>query len=192
MANERITQENENFKNIDYTGKTLRDLEFFNCCFVECNFTKSNLRGIKFEDCTFQDCNFSMTDIEGTGFRNATFIGCKILGIDFMRCNKFMFSFKFDNCIMHFCTFFGTKLTKTHFIKCDLKEVDFSETDLSLAVFANTDLNGTKFSNIILEKADFSSATNFAIDPELNKVKKAKFSTFQLEGLLYKYELEIV
>ena len=27
---------------------------------------------------------------------------------------------------------------------------------------------------------------------ELNKLKKAKFSTFQLEGLLYKYQLDIL
>jgi uncharacterized protein YjbI with pentapeptide repeats len=150
------------------------------------------LKGIKFEDCTFQDFNFSMTDIEAAGFRNATFIGCKFLGIDFIRCNKFMFSFKFDNCIIHYCRFFGTKLTKTHFKKFDLKEVDFSETDLTLAVFASTDLTGTKFSSTILEKADFSSATNFNIDPEFNKVKKAKFSTLQLGGLLYKYQLDIL
>jgi uncharacterized protein YjbI with pentapeptide repeats len=133
-----------------------------------------------------------MTEIEGVGFRNATFIGCKILGIDFTRCNKFMYSFRFDSCIMDYSTFYGTKLQKTSFIKCSLKEVDFSEADLSSSLFTNTDLTGTKFSNTVLEKADFSSATNIAIDPELNKLKKAKFSAFQLEGLLYKYQLDIV
>ena len=103
-----------------------------------------------------------------------------------------MFSFRFDNCIMDYCIFLGTKLKKTHFIKCSLKEVDFSEADLSSSLFTNTDLTGTIFSNTILEKADFTTATNFSIDPEFNKLKKAKFSVFQLEGLLYKYQLDIL
>lgn len=191
MANEIVTHENKDFKNIDYSGKTLRNREFYNCEFIACDFTKSDLRGNIFEDCTFQNCNFSMTEIEGAGFRDSTFIGCKIIGIDFSRCNKFAFSFKFEHCIMDYCTFFGTKLKNTHFIKCSLKEVDFSESDLSSAVFESTDLTGAIFSNTILEKADFRSATNFAIDPDINKLKKAKFYASQLEGLLHKYQLNI-
>ena len=92
---------------------------------------------------------------------------------------------------MDYCTFFGTKLKNTHFVKCSLKEADFTESDLSSAVFNDTDLTGTRFLNTILEKADFRNAKNFAIDPEFNKIKKAKFSAFQLEGLLYKYQLII-
>ena len=149
------------------------------------------MRGNIFEDCCFQDCNLSMTEIEGVGFRNTIFTGSKMLGVDFTRCNDLMFSFRFDNCIMDYCTFFGTKLKKTHFIKCSLKDVDFSETDLSSALFTNSDLTRARFSNPILEKADFRSATNFTIDPESNKVIKAKFSALQLEGLPTKYQLDI-
>lgn len=191
MSNKIITYENEAFENVNHSEKALRNKEFYNCKFIGCNFTKSDLRGNSFEDCIFKDCNFSMTEIEGVGFRNILFTGSKILGIDFTRCNKFMFSFRFENCIIDYCTFFGTKLKKTHFIKCSLKETDFSEADLSSVEFTNTDLTGAKFSNTMLEKANFRSATNFTIDPEFNKLKKAKFSSFQLEGLLYKYQLDI-
>lgn len=132
-----------------------------------------------------------MTTIYDAGFRNATFKNCKILGVDFTRCDKFMFSFSFDNCIMDYCTFYGTKLKNTKFLQCSLKEVDFTETDLSSAHFTKSDLTGAIFSRTILEKADFRSASNFSINPEFNKLKKAKFSAFQLEGLLYKYQLDI-
>jgi fluoroquinolone resistance protein len=191
MANDTTIHEHKEFKNIDYTEKILRDREFIKCKFVACIFTKSDLRSNSFEDCIFEECNFSMTVIDDTGFRNATFNGCKIFGVDFTRCSKFMFSFKFENCSLDYCTFFGTKLKKTNFIKCSLKEVDFSSADLSAAVFTNSDFLGAKFSNTILEKADFRNATNFSIDPEFNKLKKAKFSPLQLEGLLYKYQLDI-
>lgn len=73
-----------------------------------------------------------------------------------------------------------------------MKDVDFTEADLSLAIFTNSNLTRARFSNTILEKADFSSATNFSIELESNKVKKAKFSAFQLEGLLHKYQLNIL
>lgn len=191
MANNIVFHEFKQFENIDYSCESLRDREFYKCKFIGCNFTDSDLRGNSFEECTFEDCNFSMTKIEGAGFRDVVFIGCKILGLDFSQCNRFMFSFKFDKCIMDYCTFYGTKLDKTHFIKCSLREVDFTEANLSASYFTESDLTGALFSNSNLEKTNFRSAINFAIDPEFNKMTKAKFNSFQLEGLLYKYGLDV-
>lgn len=98
MLNETITHDGEKFENIDFSEKILRNREFYKCEFVRCNFMKSDLRGNSFEDCNFKDCNFSMTDIDGLGLRNVKFSGSKLLGIDFTRCNEFIFSFEFDNC----------------------------------------------------------------------------------------------
>lgn len=191
MENDITVHDRKEFKNVDYTAKKLRDREFIKCKFDACIFTKSDLKNNSFEDCIFENCNFSMTIIDDTGFRNASFNGCKILGVDFTRCSKFMFSFKFENSSLDYCSFYGTKLKKTHFINCSLKEVDFSNADLSAAIFTNSDFTGAIFSNTILEKADLRGATNFAIDPEFNKLKKAKFNSMQLEGLLHKYQLDI-
>ncbi len=191
MGNELTTHERKTFTNIDYTEKTLRDREFYKCIFMGCNFTKSDLIGNSFEDCNFENCNFSMTIIKGAGFRNATFKDCKIIGIDFSECNRFLFSFSFDSCTVEYCTFFGTKLPKTKFDKCSLRETDFTEVNLSGSVFSECDLTGTVFANTILEKVDFRTATNYSINPEINKLKKAKFSGFNLEGLLHRHQLDI-
>jgi hypothetical protein len=43
-----------------------------------------------------------------------------------------------------------------------------------------------------MEKADFRSAFNYSINPEINRIKKAKFSLTGLQGLLGKYDIEIV
>jgi fluoroquinolone resistance protein len=43
----------------------------------------------------------------------------------------------------------------------------------------------------LLEKADFRTAYNYSIDPEKNRIKKAKFSIFGVTGLLDKYDIEI-
>ena len=43
----------------------------------------------------------------------------------------------------------------------------------------------------MLEKADFRGAINYSIDPELNQLKGASFSTAGLGGLLGKYGIRI-
>jgi hypothetical protein len=42
-----------------------------------------------------------------------------------------------------------------------------------------------------LEKADFTTAYNFQIDPDLNRVAGAKFALQSLPALLTKYKLRI-
>jgi uncharacterized protein YjbI with pentapeptide repeats len=82
-------------------------------------------------------------------------------------------------------------MKKASFVDCSLKEVDFAEVDLSMATFSNCDLLNASFMRTILEKADFRTARNYSFDPELNKIKKAKFSHPGVAGLLTKYNIDI-
>lgn len=191
QSNGPVVHEHKTFTDVDYAEKRLINREFLKCEFVGCDFSKSDLRGNDFVDCHFRQCNFSMVTLDGAGFRDARFTGCKILGVDFSRCNSFMFSFTFDECLLDYSTFFGTKLRKTTFQDCSLKEVDFTEVDLTASVFRNCDLTATRFLQTNLEKVDFRTALNFSIDPDGNKMKKTKFSAMNLAGLLYKYNLDI-
>ena len=92
---------------------------------------------------------------------------------------------------MDYAVFMAKKMPETHFEGCRLKEVDFTQCDLSKAVFDKCDLEGAVFDRTILEKADFRSAENYRIDPENNRIKKAKFSVLGLEGLLGIYDIDI-
>jgi len=74
----------------------------------------------------------------------------------------------------------------------NLQEVDFAESDLSEALFDNCDLSRATFDQTNLEKADFSTAYGFMIDPELNRVKKAKFSITGLNGLLERHQIVVI
>ncbi len=60
------------------------------------------------------------------------------------------------------------------------------------ADFRGADLSGTLFHNCDLSKADFSTAVNYNIDPGTNKIKKAKFSLFEVLGLLSVFDITIV
>ena len=69
--------------------------------------------------------------------------------------------------------------------------MDFTEADLTSSLFDNCELAGARFERTILEKADLRTSRNYSIDPELNKIKKARFSYPGVLGLLSKYEIDI-
>jgi uncharacterized protein YjbI with pentapeptide repeats len=72
-----------------------------------------------------------------------------------------------------------------------LQDADFAEADLTSALFDNCNLAQAVFDNTTLEKADFRTSYNFFIDPESNRLKKAKFSIEGVVGLLGKYDIII-
>jgi uncharacterized protein YjbI with pentapeptide repeats len=114
-----------------------------------------------------------------------------MLGLRFDNCNSFGLSLRFENCSLNHSSFYGVKIKKTTFKKAQLQEVDFTESDLTSSLFEDCDLARATFGNTILEKTDFRTAYNYSIDPERNRIKRAKFSLTQVVGLLDKYDIDI-
>jgi len=114
-----------------------------------------------------------------------------MLGLYFENCNQFGLSFSFDNCNLTHSSFYQTILKKTIFKNSQFHEVDFAECDLTSCVFDNCDLAKATFKNTILEKVDFRTSFNYSINPEINRIKKAKFSLSGIVGLLDKYDIQI-
>jgi fluoroquinolone resistance protein len=165
--------------------------EYENCIFNSCDFAGSDLSGFKFTDCTFNSCNFSLAKLSKTSFRDVNFNGCKMLGLRFDACNEFGLSFSFDGCQLNHSSFYKTKIKKTVFKNSQLQGIDFAEADLASAVFDNCNLEQAVFDHTILEKADFRTSFNYSIDPEANRIKKARFSILGIPGLLGKYDIDI-
>lgn len=161
------------------------------CEFDQCDFSRCDLSGSSFADSLFIGCQFSMTSLSNTTFRNVTFKDCKLLGLHFEDCSNFLFSVQFENCSVKLCSFTKMNLQNTRFIKSALHEIDFTATNLNGAFFEHCDLMGSIFDGTKLEKADLRTAYNYSIDPEQNKLKKAKFSWPALTGLLNKHGLII-
>jgi len=165
--------------------------EYENCIFNNCNFADKDLSEFKFIDCTFNGCNFSLTKLNKTVFRDVKFKDCKMLGLRFDTCSEFGLSFSFDSCQLNHSSFYKTKIKKIVFKNSQLQETDFVETDLTSAIFDNCNLQQATFDNTILEKADLRTSYNYSIDPEINRIKKAKFSIAGISGLLAKYDIDI-
>ena len=109
------------------------------------------------------------------------------MGLRFDACNGIGLSFTFDNCTLDHSSFYQLKIKRSVFKNTGFKEADFSETDISESVFLNCDLAGAVFDNTNLEKSDLRTSYNYSIDPENNRIKRAKFSFPGVMGLLDKY-----
>ena len=126
-----------------------------------------------------------------TSLKNVDFKNCKLLGIHFHTCDDFLFQVNSEDCILDYASFANKKMLKTKFTNSSLKEVTFTGSNLSHAIFNNCNLAGAIFNNTQLMGADFTSAYHYKIDPEYNPMKKAKFSTQGILGLLEKYDIKI-
>jgi uncharacterized protein YjbI with pentapeptide repeats len=183
--------EEKKFDKRDFSIHPLPAGEYESCSFTSCNFSSVDIGSITFIDCLFTGCNLSTVKTVQTTFRDITFKECKLLGIHFENCIQFLFSVSFEDCVLNHSSFYQMQLKKTLFKKCMMQEIDFTEADLSNAVLEKCDLSKTLFDRSILEKADFRTSFNYSIDPERNRIKKAKFSTDGIAGLLDKYDIQI-
>jgi fluoroquinolone resistance protein len=183
--------QDQTFDKSDFTESRMSAEEYDNCIFNNCNFAGTDLSGIKLIDCEFNGCNLSLAKLGGTVLRDIKFRNCKMLGLRFDDCSDFGMSFSFEGCQLNHSSFYKTKIKKTIFKDCDLQEIDFTGADLTSAALNNCNLLNANFDGTLLEKADFRTAYNYSIDPEKNKLKKAKFSMAGIAGLLDKYDIEI-
>jgi len=183
--------EDKLYSNTNFSEKKLETNEFERCTFTNCIFSSIDLSNITFLDCNFDNCDFSLAKIANTALRNIKFKNCKLLGLHFDECNSFLFSAAFTDCILNLSSFYKVKLKQTLFTNCRLHEVEFIQADLTGSSFTNCDLSGAIFENTLLEKVDFRTAYNYSINPENNRIKKAKFSMNGIAGLLDKYNIEI-
>lgn len=175
----------------DFTAKKIPHSISENCIFRNCDFSYAKLSELSFIDCEFIGCDLSMADVSDTTFRDSEFSGCKIRGVQFEHCRNITLSFSFENCHLGDSSFNGLRIPGTVFSNCRLIQTDFTECDLAGASFNGCDLSGAVFRNTVLEKADFRESFNFSIDPDQNRIRKAKFPLSGLPGLLDKYGILI-
>jgi len=183
--------ENKIFDRLDYTTEKLPCEIYENCRFVNCNFYNSDFLNVTFRECTFDSCDFSLASLKNTALNDIHFVGCKLVGVQFEECNPFLFLVNFENCVLKLAVFYKIKLKKTRFKNCNLQETDFTEADMTEAVLDNCDLQRAIFQRTNLEKADLRTSFLYCIDPEINKIKKARFSRMGIAGLLDKYGIVI-
>ena len=179
----------ETFHNIDFTEQPNDRLQYEDCLFVNCVF--ATLADTDFIECTFLNCNLSNVRFNFCGLQNAEFTDCKLIGADFSPTKDFLFAVHFKNCFMDYTSFDRKKMNKSSFDNCKIHGANFTQADLSKSSVSNCDLHESIFAGTDLSGIDFTSSRNFLIDPNVNILKKAKFSRQDLTGLLYRLDIII-
>lgn len=165
--------------------------EYDNCTFKNCALSAQDLSNFSFIECTFEQCDLSSVQVRNTSFKGASFLHCKLLGVNFSEVNAFLLDFSFSYCMLSYSSFYQLKLPKMAWKNCMLEEADFSEAELTSTQFIDCDLRGAMFDQTNLEKSNLSTSINYTIDPENNRIRKAKFSRDGAMGLLAKYDILI-
>jgi uncharacterized protein YjbI with pentapeptide repeats len=186
----------ENFKHIDFSGVELTSKEFDGCTFEACDFSEAVFKHCHFIECEFTACNLSVVKMAYSKFTDVCFRDSKLIGINWTEVAwpQLMFGspIKFYQSILNDCSFYGLSLQNLVMEACKAHNVDFRDGDFSHANFTYSDLSGSLFVNTDLSGADFSEATDYDIDINQNKIKKAKFSRFEAIRLLDCLELVLV
>ena len=183
--------EDKTFGKEDFTQKPLTAGDYDYCTFINCNFSGSELHNTRFLECEFKDCNLGNVKLRNAIFMDVKFTGCKLIGLVFDESSRFHAGASFENCTLNYTSFYGKSMKEMLFRSSTIHEADFSDCDLTGSLFENCDLKDTKFENTVLEKCDFSKAYNYIIDPQKNRIKKARFSLSGLPGLLYSHDIII-
>lgn len=185
----------EAFELIELKEKTIESKRFEACTFKKCQFTEAEFRQCEFVDCEFIHCNLSMAKFINTGFNEAVFENCKLIGIDWTKVKwpfvKLACPVKFYQCDLSFSNFFEINLVDAVFEECKVHEVDFRGAELNGASLCYNDFYKSIFQHCNLSKSDFTGSTNYLINPEENKITKAKFSFPEVMDLLRHLDITI-
>ncbi len=165
--------------------------EYTGCTFEGCDLSGCDMRGASFFDCTFAACNISNANVEGTRFCDCRFDACKLMGLRFEKTNQFLFSIAVVNSTVRLCTFTGMNLDGMILTDSIVEDCDFSSASLKGANFSGSSLPGTAFYGTDISKADFRTASAYAINPTTNTITGATFSCPEALSLLDYLDIHI-
>lgn len=189
MDSDQLFYDSQEFRKTALRSGTVSGKEFDSCTFIKCAFTETVFQTCKFRDCVFRECDLSLAKLPGCVFYNTRFEHCQLLGINWTETawakSKFVKPVDFFDCALNHATFIGLNLKQVSITRCTAHDVDFAEAKLIKADCTGTDFSDSRFLHTDLTQADFTGATNYAIAPTLNTLKKTKFSLPAAMALLY-------
>lgn len=181
----------QEFKKLTLKSARVIQKDFVACTFLKCNFSETLFQECRFHECKFRECDLSLANLKDSTFNSTRFEDSQIIGVDWTQTawakNKFIV-FKpvdFIDSVLNHSTFSGLKMKQIQIVRCIAHDVSFEEADLTSADCTFTDFNSSRFNHTNLTEADFTGATNYTIAPQLNVLKKTKFSLPEAMALLY-------
>lgn len=189
LADAQKEYEDQSFVSLDLQGEEIRFKEFIGCVFTRCSFLETTFISCRFVDCEFKECDLGLCCVKDCSFSNTRFQDSHVIGVDWTEASwpkrGFLRTIDFSSCSINHSTFIGLSLRGIHLTRCVARDVDFTEADLTRANCTHTDFSQSRFLHTDLTEADFSDAINYSIAPNLNVLKRTKFSLPEAVSLLY-------
>lgn len=182
--------EGELFEGVDFSSDVLKDISFYKCEFLRSSFQFSEVVNCEFKKCKFTNCNLSLAKLNNTKIIDTEFVDSKLLGINWSDVGVVIIA-AYRNCILDSSSFNDMNLTKVGFSGCSLVESVFSNVKLQRVKFDECDLSGCQFHNSDLSHSDFSTAKNYFISADSNKLHQAIFSLPEAASLLANLDIKL-
>jgi len=193
LSDTQTEYDDESFEGLVYRSRELDSKEFHGCVFTRCSFVETSFRNCRFSHCTFTECDLSLVQVPGCSFAQTRFERSRLMGINWTEASwpkrGFLNTIDFFDCLTSHSTFIGLHLKGMNMTGCVAKDVDLSEADLRQAICTGTDFADSRFSHTDLAEADFTGASNYAIDATINTLKKARFSLPEAMSLLHSLDI---
>jgi uncharacterized protein YjbI with pentapeptide repeats len=189
FSDERTEYEDQTIDGLALAGEEVHAKEFAACTFVDCSFLEAAFVACRFVDCDFVRCDLSLCRVEDCSFTSVKFIDSQVIGVNWTEASwpaRGLFNaIGFERCALSHSTFIGLGLRRVEMVDCLAHNTDFAEADLTQANCAGTDFEGSRFLHTDLTEADFTRATNYAIAPNLNVLRRTRFALPEAMSLLY-------
>lgn len=189
LAADPAEYEDHAFEGLSLPGVEIRAKEFAGCTFTGCSFLEARLKACRFVDCRFVRCDLSLCRVEDCSFTTVEFIDSNMIGVNWTEASwpalGLFNAIGFERCAISHSSFAGLRLRRVKMIDCVAHDADFAEANLSEAVCVGTDFKDSRFLHTDLGEADFTGAKNYAIAPNLNALRKTRFSLPEAMALLY-------
>lgn len=167
---------------IDYTKEPML-AEYYDCTFRNCDFHELMISNTRFENCEFIECNFSLAVFTNAVY-DAIFDHCHMLGCSFAGLNAFSGGLQFIGCNLNYSNYSQIRMKGMHFSECQMMEASFADAEVKNSTFAACNLERTDFDGADITQCDFATSYNYTVNPTRTKLRKARFSKDQLEGLV--------
>lgn len=187
--------ENEVFENLKFEKRIFKDIELFECTFINCTFEDCKLEESSFRDCRFDDCKIINLDSRESHVRELEFQKSTLIGVNW---SKLIYNgvldqvfTKLDNNILKYNVFMDMKFIKFSFSNNTILDSTFENCDLRESSFLGSELTGTQFSSCDLRKGNFKEAFGYKVDIDTNRLKGANFSFPEVLSLLDSLEIKV-
>ncbi|MGD9047345.1 MAG: pentapeptide repeat-containing protein [Anaerolineae bacterium] len=193
LSDAQIEYEDQSFAGLVLQKGEVRAKEFYGCLFSGCSFLETAFVGCRFMDCVFKECDLSLCRVVECSFTNTRFQASQVIGVNWTEASwpkrGLLASIEFADCAISHSTFIGLSLRGIEMSGCVARDVDFAEADLCQANCTQTDFVDSRFLHTDLTEADFRGARNYAIDANLNVLKRTQFSLPEAMSLLYSLDI---